>query len=149
MKRLINQVAQSFSSSKKPKADETLTSTSQIRNGNTITAPMLTSSSDDEEYADGFLVVKPYPPPQTTTASPLNVATSSHFKFNNSDPKNKPHATPLDGVRLTVRHTELSRATSAAHVDKRLLEMWHRGPDFQSLDYNFSREVSIIAESII
>ena len=149
MKRIFNNFTQSFSSTKKLKEDDTLSSPNKFSNlntcGNTITAPMITSSSDDE--SDGFVVVKPYPRPHMSSA-PLNVHVASQFKPIPSASMNLRHRSPLDGVRLVVRSSETSRISSATQVDRSLLELLRCGPDFESLEYDFTRELIIISESI-
>ena len=148
MKRIFNNFTQSFSSAKKLKEDATISSPNQFSHlncGNTITAPMIPSSSDDE--ADGFVVVKPYPRPHMSSA-PLNAHVASQFKPTPSASMNLRHRSPLDGVRLVVRSSEKSRISSATQADRSLLELLRRGPDFESLEYDFTRELIIISESI-
>jgi hypothetical protein len=149
MKRIFNNISQSFSSTKKFKQDDPMSSPNQLfnsnTNGNTITAPMISSSSDDE--LDGFVVVKTYPPPHMSSA-PLNAHVASQYKPTLSASMNFRHRSPLDGVRLVVRSSETSRISSATQADIRRLELLRRGPDFDSLEYDFTRELIIISESI-
>ena len=149
MKRIFNNISQSFSSTKKLKEDDTISSSKQSSNlntcGNTIAAPMITSSSDDE--SDGFIIVKPYPRPQMSSA-PLNVHVASHDQPISSSSMNLRLRSPLDGVRLVVRSSETSRISRATQADKRLLDLLRRGPDFKSLEYDFTREIIIVSESI-